>query len=276
MQLTIFQKIKAIIIGVPPVKKSIRQTPEDFNMPYQNVTFQNEENNKISAWLINKPNAQGTVMLLHGYNANKGDMLHYAKFLYKNNYSVFLIDFRGAGESGGNYNSAGFKEKEDVILAVQYLESRNDVNTNRLFGLGVSMGGSALVFAQKEDKMFNAIILDSVYSSLYQNIANRFNFVYGLPKFPFATSITFFGGLLFNTNGFNVAPVKYIDEIGVPILIIQGDSDNSVSTIEAEQLYDRAMNPKYLWLVKGAGHAQSYETHKQVYESQLLGFFDNI
>jgi fermentation-respiration switch protein FrsA (DUF1100 family) len=39
-----------------------------------------------------------------------------------------------------------------------------------------------------------------------------------------------------------------------PVLIVQGDKDTVVSPDQARQLYDAALQPKELRMVKGAGH----------------------
>lgn len=276
MQLTFMQLIKATLIGIHPIKIPIKNTPDLFALPYRDVSFTNEDGDLIKGWNINASKPQARVILLHGYNANKESMLPYAKLFYDNNYSVLMFDFRGAGESSGKYVSAGYFEKNDVISAVEFLKRQGELNNVPLYGLGISEGGAALVFAQTDIKEFDAIIVDSMYSSLHQNIANRVKVVYNLPKYPFATSLTFFGGLVLGVNGFQIAPINYIGQLNTPILIIQGDSDESVSLVEASDLFSSAKEPKFLWIVKKAGHAQSFENEKSGYEQVVFNFLKSI
>lgn len=108
---------------------------------------------------------------------------------------------------------------------------------------------------------------------MHQDAARRFNSLYGLPKFPFATLLTFFGGQLLGANGFDMAPVKKVGKLGIPLLLIQGTSDRSVLVEDARAIYDAANEPKELWIVEGAGHLQAYYEDKDAYERKILGFF---
>ena len=116
-----------------------------------------------------------------------------------------MFDFRGHGESDGNYISMGYYEKGDVLGAVKYLKNRKDIDSKNMYGLGHSLGAAALVFAEEGQHSFKALILENAYPDLYQNAATRFKKVYGFPKFPFATSLTFFGSLILNVNGFSIS-----------------------------------------------------------------------
>jgi hypothetical protein len=57
-------------------------------------------------------------------------------------------------------------------------------------------------------------------------------------------------------NGFSpAASVAAVSPI--PILFIHGDRDSVVSLEHSQRLFERASEPKELWIVPGAGHIQS-------------------
>ena len=78
----------------------------------------------------------------------------------------------------------------------------------------------------EHDKALNAVIVQRMinpYSSgIISTIENDIilKAVYGFPKFPFATSLTFFGGLIHGFNGFDLAPLKYIYKNNLPLFFL--------------------------------------------------------
>src|SRR3989344_7078627 len=266
MNLTFKEIVIVSLIGVNPDRISGKALPSDYSLKYENVSFTSRDGITIRGWLIKARNPKGTIILAHGWAGSKEGLLDYASFLNKNRYNTLLFDFRGFGESEGDYTSLGYYEKYDILGGVDYLKSRNDIYLQNLGGYGFSMGGAALVLAAENNEEINAIILDSTYTTAHQNIAMRFKEVYGFPKFPFATSLTFFGGLIHGFDAFDLAPIKYIDKINTPILFIQGTNDTQVSVDDAYSIYDKAKEPKDILIIENAIHSKSHQTAPIEYE----------
>jgi fermentation-respiration switch protein FrsA (DUF1100 family) len=49
-------------------------------------------------------------------------------------------------------------------------------------------------------------------------------------------------------------PIDRMADIGVPLLVISGTRDNRTPPDETTAMFDRAPEPKSLWLVEGAPH----------------------
>lgn len=274
MNLPLNQLVLVTFKGVSPLKEDIILTPADYNIPYQNVSFKSVDNLTIKGWLIKPANPKGIIILTHGWDSTKNGLLNYSRFIYKNGYAALMFDFRGVGESEGNYTSLGYYEIYDVLGAINYLKERPDTKHLNIGALGVSMGAATLVMATAKTEEIKALVIDSSYPSIHQNAARRFKIVYGFPKFPFATSLVFFGGLIHGFNGFDLAPIKYIDKANIPILIISGDEDEQVTIEDAMGLYIKAKDPKLIWIVEGAGHSNSYYKKPEEYEIKVVSFFN--
>ncbi len=223
---------------------------------------------------MKSPKNKGVIILAHGWDSDKQGMLNYSKFFYKNGYNSLLLDLRGNGESEGDYTSLGYYEANDVLGAIRFVKSRNDLKNNKIGALGLSMGGAAIIKTAEDNNELSAIAVDSTYPNINQNAARRFKKVYGFPKFPFATSITFFGGLILGVNGFGLAPEKYVSNVHSPIMIIQGTQDDQVTIEDANQIYRNANEPKFLLLVENGKHANSYTANPNLYEKSAIEFFD--
>jgi uncharacterized protein len=78
----------------PPFRLSSQITPAYFGLQYEDISFYTIDNVLIKGWFIKsaKPQAK-TIILLHGYPADKGDILPSRLFLH-NEFNLLFIDFR--------------------------------------------------------------------------------------------------------------------------------------------------------------------------------------
>ena len=89
-----------------------------------------------------KPNG-GAVILLHGVASSRDGMLGHARILLDAGYICLLPDSRGHGVSDGDVISYGLREAGDVARWAAFLQ--NEPNSERLYGLGESMGAAVLL-----------------------------------------------------------------------------------------------------------------------------------
>jgi dipeptidyl aminopeptidase/acylaminoacyl peptidase len=81
-----------------------------------------------------------TIVVCHGYQSQRADVLTLVTALQDHQFNVFLFDFLGHGSTPG-ITTLGYRETAELRSAVQALSSRGDVDPRR-FGLwGVDMGG---------------------------------------------------------------------------------------------------------------------------------------
>src|SRR5438046_2249802 len=89
---------------------------------------------KLAAWLVPRPGAPA-VILLHGYPADKADMLPIAARLAPR-FTVLLLDQRYFGRSEGRLTTLGFRERRDLGRAVDFLATRG-VGAVGVFGFSL-------------------------------------------------------------------------------------------------------------------------------------------
>ena len=111
-----------ISIRPPKIVSSI--TPRNLNMPYEQVSFTTVDGLTLRGWFVpSEKKAAKTLILLHGYPADKGNILPALAFLHAD-FNLHLFDFRYLGESEGSYSTAGAKEVEDLLAAIRFLKTR--------------------------------------------------------------------------------------------------------------------------------------------------------
>ncbi|HSG43710.1 MAG TPA: alpha/beta fold hydrolase [Anaerolineales bacterium] len=115
-------------------------------MMHESVSFHNQ-NIKLVGTLF-KPNEDGihpAIVVVH--SASGGERTdpfydHLKIELPKRGIAVLVFDRRGSGDSQGDFATADFDDlADDVVAAVEYLESRADIDRSRISLHGTSQGG---------------------------------------------------------------------------------------------------------------------------------------
>src|ERR1700758_715990 len=103
-----------------------------------------------------------TVILCHGYQSSRGELLTLVSALQDHQYNVFVFDFAAHGSNDG-VTTFGYREAEEVRAAIDTLARRNDIDATR-FGLwGYNLGAYAVLREAEKDNRVRALALDSVY-----------------------------------------------------------------------------------------------------------------
>src|SRR6266487_4760484 len=110
-----------------------------------------------------------TIVLCHGYESSRGELLTLVSALQDHQYNVFVFDFAAHGANPG-ITTFGYREADEVRAAIDVLAVRNDVDAAR-FGLwGYNLGAYAALREAENDKRIRALVLDSVYDEPKQMV----------------------------------------------------------------------------------------------------------
>jgi dipeptidyl aminopeptidase/acylaminoacyl peptidase len=221
----------------PPFKLSSSITPAHFNLQYENISFYTKDHTLIQGWFIpsTKPHAK-TIILLHGYPADKGDILPSRLFLHKD-YNLLFIDFRYFGKSGGQYTTIGYNEVMDLLGAIEYLHQHN---INKVGVWGLSLGGAVALMTAEKTTAIQAIVSESSYANLNLMLFEY----YPTPffQYPLAWLTKLWANIFLNININNVSPLDSIKKLRIPILLIHSKIDSVVPFSHALLLQKTAHN----------------------------------
>ena len=209
--------------AIHPVRIISKVTPKDFNVPYKDVSFTTQDGIKISGWFIPsaKPTSK-TIILLHGYPADKGDILASRLFLHKN-YNLLFFDFRYFGESEGNYSTLGKNEVLDLLAAINYLRSQN---INEIGVWGISLGAAVALMTAPKAPEIKAIVAESSYAKLDWIAYQYFNIP--LLRYPLAELGRLWDILFLRIDIKTVSPVDAAKKINIPVLLIHSKKDDVI------------------------------------------------
>jgi len=205
--------------------------------------------------------ASGLVILCHGIPGG-GDKdpkdqgyAHLAASLRSQGYAAVMFNFRGAGESSGDFDIMGWVE--DLKRVIDYSHTgAGGIPKMVLFGF--SAGAAVAVHVAAHDERVGALLLCGCPADfgtiLSEGGADQFlRHARGLgiistPGFP--------SDRLLWAKGFDtICPERWIGEVvATRKLILHGDDDSVVPVAHAYRLFEKAREPKELIIIKNGGH----------------------
>src|ERR1043166_5837206 len=141
-----------------PAPASVGLPPDELHVDA--ITFSSESGSTIHGWLSPAAGHPASVLLLPGVRSNRRSMLGRALMLHSAGYSTLLIDFQATGESPGESITFGWRERLDVVAAVEFLKRRQPEQPIGI--IGISLGGAATLLAIPRLDV-QAVVLEATY-----------------------------------------------------------------------------------------------------------------
>jgi len=244
-----FLRTWRMMTGKKLAKSLIQYNPV---IPYDTVHLVTTSREKLEAWYMKADSAKGTVILFHGLNSNKGNVLGEAFEFNSFGYNTMLVDMRAHGNSEGIVNTLGYEESEEVKLAFDHISKKGEKN---IILWGMSLGAVIISKAiWQYDLRPQKIILEMPFDRLQDHIRARAR-ISGFPGEPFGFFVTFWTGAEQGYWAYGHQTSRYAKKINCPVLLQWGSNDEYVLKKETEKIF-AAINSskKKLEIYPGAGH----------------------
>jgi alpha-beta hydrolase superfamily lysophospholipase len=246
------QKAKVLLSGVTIPRPTNDASPEGLGLTFERHRLASTGKIELEAWYIPHPQSKGLILMFHGYASCKAGLLPKARAFHELGYATFLVDFRGSGGSSGNETSIGVYEADDVARSWEYAAAQWPDQPLILYGQ--SMGSAAILRAVAVHGIRpTAMLLECPFDRLLSTVENRFAAL-GVPAFPGARLLVFWGGVQQGFNGFRHNPAEYAKKVEVPALIIHGANDVRATPEQVESVFENLRGPKRLELILDVGH----------------------
>jgi fermentation-respiration switch protein FrsA (DUF1100 family) len=153
---------------------------------------------------------------------------------------------------------------DDSLAALRYLRSIEEVDSDRLFVLGQSLGGCIGLSALCDDELegVRAIAVDGTFGS-YRALVNS-KMLNTRLTYPLASLIV----------DDALAPIERVEKLSpVPLAFFHGERDNVIPFKLGSQLYERAREPKVFYPVADAKHMRTFTEFGDQTRPLLVEFF---
>jgi len=143
--------------------------PGEVGLEYEDVNIMTKDKVKLHGWWIKgskNPKSLRTVIFFHENAGNIGTRIPNLEILVKNLHcNVFIVAYRGYSYSEGTPDEAGLELDADATL--EHVTSREDVDTDRVFVFGRSLGGAVSIqLAEKKSNQIKGVIIENSFTSI--------------------------------------------------------------------------------------------------------------
>lgn len=253
-----------------PIPHEMRERARSELRSLQDVQFRTSDGLLLKGWLAPGPR-RATVVFIHGVGGNRLAQLPEMRVISEAGYGVLGYDSRASGESEGKLTSWGDKERRDLVAALDFLSSREDVDRTRIAVAGFSAGSSTALLTGVRDQRVRALILCATWPSLAEEVDYKARHHYGLAPVGLAR-------FALEREGVAIDEIRPIDAIASfsprPLLMLVGAHDNDTPSPVVERLFAAARAPKQLWIVPGGHHGGYALTAPGGYREHVVGFLD--
>jgi alpha-beta hydrolase superfamily lysophospholipase len=247
-------------------------TPGSFDDAYEDVAFRSGDGVEIRGWWVPATEPRGTVVMAHGLNRSRIEMVRKVPFVHERGWNALLIDLRHHGESGGKATTLGIKESDDVLAAAAFARARGGAP---VVLWGVSLGAASVMLAAARDPEIAGVICDSSYRNLKDTVEHHLRVLRGwrwwlrlVPVWPVADEVLFWMG---QRGDFDPAAddvlgaAAHLD--GRPALFVANSDDWRMPKQIAFDLKAAAGASAEVLVVPGHSHGGAWRDGTAAYES---------
>jgi pimeloyl-ACP methyl ester carboxylesterase len=181
------------------------------------------------------------VVLGHGFQGNKLELLGLGETLAGRGFAVLAFDFRGHGESGRAPISFGVHEAQDLDAVLDLLDRERGGLADVAY-VGLSMGAAAATLSRRAHEL-GALVLVGCYDRLERALVHRYRIFLGFDPWPLDLPARILAGWIGQFDLPAVAPVEALARLRGPrMLLLHGTRDRRVGA-EAPRLLVQAAGP---------------------------------
>ncbi|MCG8325789.1 MAG: alpha/beta hydrolase [Thiotrichales bacterium] len=228
-------------------------TPRDIHLPYEDVSLESTNGNRIHGWYIPHPHARAQLLFLHGNGGNISHRLDSLNIFYNLGLSTLIIDYQGYGQSEGTPSEQA--TYDDAQVALNFLLEKNPATEQPVIIFGRSLGGAVAGWLATQHTPA-ALIIESTFTSVMDM---------GKKYYPFLP-VTLLTRYRYDT-------LSRIGSVGCPLLVVHSPDDEIVPYTFGETLYSHASEPKHFLQIRG-GHNDGFISSGTLYLDGIADFLD--
>jgi len=242
------------------------RSPEEHQVPYEDLYIECEDGVTIHAWLIlrtKEKNDLPTLIFFHGNAGNIGlripNALHMLQHLNSN---ILMVEYRGYGNSDSiKPSEAGLKK--DAQAAMKFISKHPKIDASKLFIFGRSLGGAVAFdlaqYAEENNIPLAGVIVENTFLSIARMVDQL------MPMIAPLKSLV----LRIGWNSCDIVP-----KLTLPVLYLAGLRDELVPHSHMRELFEtttKSRLPK-IHLIKRGTHNETWLKGGQAYWDAIKSF----
>jgi len=238
---------------------------------YIPLSFTDRSGGEHDGWLLLGLRGAPAIILCHGYNSNRADLLSLGTILRENHFNVYLFNFHGP-KAKESLSNLGPRQASDLIAAIETVTMQPEVNPNRVGLFGTSLGGYAALVAAELNPKVKALVVDTTYPTPEGMFDSQIDRLLGGSSglFRILTEAEFH--IATRGSASYSMPANLPKLASIPKLFICG-RDNPPLAAMTEGLYNQAPQPKQLLVMEHSASGMAIVAEKREFEDQVLNFF---
>ncbi len=235
------------------------------------ITYPVPGRGKTEGWFFPGRRGAPTIIICHGYNLHRDDILTLETALQEHQYNAFVFDFKGHGSNPGP-TTLGYIEARELAAVVNGLAQRDDIDPTRFGIWGTDLGAYAAISVAENDPRIRALVVTSVYDDPGQMLVIQAN-QSGLGVIPLVKALCRMEFHYLNYDD------RFVPPLSARIAHLQTDSKLFIEAMDAPELaastrklFQIAPEPK-LERSDRSSYVRMTDDGKRSYESDMVNFF---
>ncbi|SJZ87967.1 alpha/beta hydrolase [Selenihalanaerobacter shriftii] len=226
------------------------------------------------------------VILCHGFKGNKIGphriFVKMARNLAENGIVAFRFDYRGSGDSFGDFKETTISgQVEDALEAVELISQLDEVNSSQLGLLGLSLGGAVAACTAAKSQNIKALVLWSAVAEIQKVFLAQKPKDNALQTLDEQGYIDLDGSKLGKdfVNEINeINPLSRIKKYKNLLFLVHGSEDEVVPVENTEAYYDNSIAEEcQKHIVAGADHTyNNSDWEEEVLNKTLQWLIENL
>ncbi len=217
----------------------------------QLIELNSSDGNRISAIHLKTEGPSKTLIYSHGNAEDIWDRAWMLTRFREHGLSVLAYDYPGYGMSSGHPDEQSVYTAAEA--AYRYLTEKAGVRPEDIIIYGRSIGSGPSCYLAQMHPEVGGLVIECGFTSITR-VVTRIR-IYPFDAFP---------------------NIRRIGDISCPVLFIHGDRDEIVPFSHAQQMYERANDPKYCYWVPGGDHANLEGCAGEAYWESLEKFVQTL
>lgn len=214
----------------------------------QTITYKARDGLQIEGFLTlphNKKTNLPTIIFPHGgpISFNNDSFDYWTQFFANRGYAVLQMNFRGSYGYGFDFMkqglaSWGLSMQDDIEDGTRWLINQGIANKNKICIVGASYGGYAALMATiKTPDLYQCVVSFAGVTDIENLVISSKKYIgYDVVKKQIGGDFS---------DLWQRSPLKHVDKLSKPILLIHGSDDRVVNVRQSKKLYNKLISKKH-------------------------------